>query len=72
MIIENKLIYFNRTVSKSSSQQVALCHYNRVIINCNKVSIHELPDCFNTDLEITFHRIWSIMQKYRNFEIEQC
>ena len=60
-MIENRLIYFSRTVSKSSSYWVALYYSNRVYIYCNEVLIQELLDYFDNNLENNFeNNAWNL------------
>ena len=51
MIIENRLIYFKRTVAKTLNLWVPLNYSNRVVMHCNKVSFQALVECFDNDLE---------------------
>ena len=46
--IENRPV----EVSKILNLWVPLNYSNRVVINCNKVSLQVLLDCFDNDLEI--------------------
>ena len=43
---------------------VVLYHSNRVVIHCNKVSIHKLLDSFDNDLENKFeNNAWNLEHK---------